>query len=286
VFCSHLKLRLSVKTACLELKAKILTFDRNNYRIAGWRRASEINIASFPFFVYLSPKGKESYIEVYDGLPVHFKPEREFLEALMITLSKNISLTFLYDIDKVEREKTYDGWVILKEGDDSIWSHVTPKLFKKMDYEIKIIEAADQNIKKVKKLVIRSGLSNFAIYLKKNDHSDSLLVIPFRDIKEIKTIPISRNYYLGRKTIAILSISFERSNIENTKIVSNNNSNASAIEENHFDTLVLDSGPTLYTLLNHLRIVKEIDKDVNSRTKLLAMLNGIIICTKCYKNSS
>ena len=163
----------SVKTACLELKAKILTFDRNNYRIAGWRRASEINVGAFPFFVYLSPKGKESYVEVYDGLLVHFRPEREFLEALMITLSKNISLTFLYDIDKVEREKTYDGWVILKEGDESIWSHVTPKLFKKMDYEIKILEAADQNIKKVKKLVIRSGQSNFAIFLKKKDRSDS-----------------------------------------------------------------------------------------------------------------
>ncbi len=104
---------------------------------------------------------------MYDGLPVHFRPEREFLEALITTLSKNISLTFLYDIDKVEREKSNDGWIILKKEDDSIWSHVTPKILKKMDYEIKIIEATDQNIKKVKKLVIQSEQSNFAIHLKK-----------------------------------------------------------------------------------------------------------------------
>ncbi len=95
---------------------------------------------------------------------------------------------------------------------------------------------------------------------------------------------MSRNYYLGSKTIVVLSITFVRSDIKNTKIVSNNNSNASAVEENRFEALILDSGPTLYTLLNHLQIIKEIDKDENSRTKLLAMLNGIIIWTNCYKN--
>jgi hypothetical protein len=278
----------SIQEACKELGANIISVDDQNYRIFGKSTMLSRGIVSNKFYIILQKNGSEIIIEIYDGVPIIFNPARKFLEPFVYSISLKISFTTAYIIDKTEREFTNDGWILTKEDDNSIWNQIDPKLFKNFDYEIKVLEGDenDEKIKKIKRLTLRLEQSNFEIHLKKNNHSDPILVIPFRKIKEIKTIPLKRKYFLGIGTIVGLSISFIKNDAQVTELTDNNNPNTPTIEENPIDSLIISSGVTLYSLLEHLRILKEIDKDEKSRIRLLAMFNGVVICTNCYRNSS
>ncbi|WP_201448550.1 SHOCT domain-containing protein [Candidatus Nitrosocosmicus agrestis] len=110
--------------------------------------------------------------------------------------------------------------------------------------------------------------------------------IPLKNINEIKTIPITRKHLLSTTTFIALSISFAKSINNMTSQEFHHKNNDTGLIDEAQSMHILVWGVTPFYLLEHLRILKIVDSDVNSRLKFNALLKGTIICTNCYRNET
>ncbi len=277
-----------IKKTCKDVSAEIKSIDEENYRIFGKSRILSRSVLSYNFYVLLTRIDSSILVEIYDGMPIIFNPDRKFLDPILFSLVKRISFTTAYSVDKVDREMTNDGWIIPMKDENSVWSQINVKSFKHSQYDINILEGLDEeNMKTIRKLNILLEQSGFEIQLKKSDKSPPTLTIPFRNIKEIKTIPLIQKILFVTSTTIGVSISFKKNDNYESEILSNDSS--IELDSNENTDIVVGGTGLPYVLLDfleHLRILKEIDLDEKSRIKLMAMYRGIVICTNCYKSNS
>src|SRR6476661_4801805 len=119
--------------ACVGGNTTITNIDEINYRIQGKSQYLRRSFLHINFYIILKKYVKGTKIEIYDEYPIFFKPDRRLLDPLVDSIGKKISFTSRCLIDKVNREKTNDGWIITNDTDESIWSQIDEEDFKTLN---------------------------------------------------------------------------------------------------------------------------------------------------------
>jgi len=276
----------TIKQVCEESGAKIRSVDERNYRLYGKSRILSRSVISYNFYVILEKKADGVLIEIYDGMPIMRNPDRKFLEPILLELARRISFKTAYRIDMADREMTNDGWIITTEDNPTIWDLIDPEIFKNNQYEIEVVDykILDENIQSIRKLDIILNKPRFEIQLRKNNKTEPIVTIPFMNIEEIKTIPTKRKSRFGTNSIVALSLTYKK--IGTTKDEDSRIDNPTELSK--LERIFFYNNYIMYNLniLEHLRLLKEIDRDEKIRIRLLALYLGVVICTICYKDNS
>lgn len=276
----------SIKQVCEDLDAKIKSVDERNYRLYGKSRILSRSVISYNFYVILEKKADSVLIEIYDGMPPGRNADRKFLEPIFLELSKRISFKTGFRIDKAEREMTNDGWIITPEDNIRIWDLIEPEIFKNNQYNVEALDddLLEEEFRSIRKLEIILNKPRFEIQLKRNNKSEPVVVLPFKSIVEIKTLPIKRKVRFGSNLVVALSLTYKK--LENDDDIETETDNP--VGPNNIERILVFNNyiMTNIIILEHLRLLKEIDSDDKYRIRLIALYLGVIVCTNCYKDNS
>ncbi|KAA2280246.1 hypothetical protein [Candidatus Nitrosocosmicus sp. SS] len=129
-----------IKETCDKLNGPVKIADEQMHRILGKSRMLSRSAFSINYYIFFSKSDvNTTTVEIYDTLQIAFRPDKRFLEPLVLAIGERIPFVTGYIIDKVESEIAADGWIVRRPTELTIWSKLNDELLKKKDYDIKLI---------------------------------------------------------------------------------------------------------------------------------------------------